>query len=85
MRAEYVLGGGAVIAIEVLRELMALIHPAAEHTHGQGVLGNAKPQQDMRFDVPAIGEKTIESSCSRDSLHRNRSKPYTAPSTAAND
>ena len=57
-----VLRGGAVIAIEGIEGTDTLIHRAAEHTHGEGVLVKvAKPQQDMRFDVPAIGEKTIES------------------------
>ena len=57
-----VLRGGAVIAIEGIEGTDTLIRRAAEHTHGQGVLVKvAKPQQDMRFDVPAIGEKTIES------------------------
>ena len=62
MGQSIVLRGGAVIAIEGIEGTDTLIERAAEHTHGQGVLVKvAKPQQDMRFDVPAIGEKTIES------------------------
>lgn len=56
-----ILRKGAVIAIEGIEGTDSLIRRSAEHTRGQGVLVKvAKPQQDMRFDVPAIGEKTIE-------------------------
>jgi len=57
-----VLRDGAVVAIEGIEGTDHLIHRAAELSNGRGVLVKvAKPQQDMRFDVPAIGEQTIES------------------------
>ena len=53
---------GAVIALEAIEGTDACIARAGQLTNNKGcvVVKVAKPQQDMRFDVPAIGIKTIE-------------------------
>jgi DUF1009 family protein len=53
----------AVLAVEAIEGTDAAIRRAGElcPTGGFVVVKVAKPQQDMRFDVPAVGPKTIES------------------------
>ena len=56
-----VLKSGAVLSVEGIEGTDACIERSKSFTGGEGVLVKvAKPNQDMRFDVPAIGEKTIE-------------------------
>jgi DUF1009 family protein len=52
----------AVVAIEAMEGTDAVIVRAGEVTRGRGfvVVKVAKPNQDMRFDVPVIGLPTIE-------------------------
>ena len=52
----------AVVAIEAMEGTDAVIHRAGEITRGRSfvVIKVAKPDQDMRFDVPVIGPQTIE-------------------------
>src|SRR5215471_8780518 len=52
----------AVVAIEAMEGTDAVIKRAGEVTHGRSfvVIKRAKPNQDMRFDVPVIGLPTIE-------------------------
>lgn len=52
----------AVVAIEAMEGTDAVIKRAGEVTHGRPfvVIKRAKPNQDMRFDVPVIGLPTIE-------------------------
>jgi DUF1009 family protein len=52
----------AVVAIESMEGTDAVIRRAGEVTHGRPfvVIKRAKPNQDMRFDVPVIGLPTIE-------------------------
>ena len=52
----------AVLAIEAMEGTDAVILRAGEVTHGRPfvVVKVAKPDQDMRFDVPVIGLPTIE-------------------------
>jgi DUF1009 family protein len=52
----------AVVAIEAMEGTDAVIVRAGEVTRGKGfvVVKVAKPNQDMRFDVPVIGLPTIE-------------------------
>jgi DUF1009 family protein len=52
----------AVVAIEAMEGTDAVIIRAGEVTRGRGfvVVKVAKPDQDMRFDVPVIGLPTIE-------------------------
>ncbi|HEX8183147.1 MAG TPA: UDP-2,3-diacylglucosamine diphosphatase LpxI [Blastocatellia bacterium] len=52
----------AVVAIEAMEGTDAVITRAGEITHGRPfvVIKVAKPDQDMRFDVPVIGVPTIE-------------------------
>lgn len=52
----------AVVAIEAMEGTDAVIIRAGEVTRGRGfvVVKVAKPNQDMRFDVPVIGLPTIE-------------------------
>ncbi|HXG92774.1 MAG TPA: UDP-2,3-diacylglucosamine diphosphatase LpxI [Blastocatellia bacterium] len=54
---------GAVIAVEAMEGTDAVIMRAGEITRGRPfvVVKTAKPDQDMRFDVPVIGVPTIES------------------------
>jgi len=55
----------AVVAIEAMEGTDAVIARAGEVTRGKGfvVVKFAKPDQDMRFDVPVIGIPTIEMMC----------------------
>lgn len=55
--------GRAIIAVEAVEGTDACIHRAGELCPQGGftVVKVAKPQQDMRFDVPTIGLGTIES------------------------
>jgi DUF1009 family protein len=52
----------AVIAIEAMEGTDAVIARAGEITRGRPfvVVKTARPNQDMRFDVPVIGPPTIE-------------------------
>ena len=54
---------GAVVALEAIEGTDACIERAGTLARGPGavVVKIAKPGQDMRFDVPAIGVQTIES------------------------
>lgn len=54
---------GAVVALEAIEGTDACIRRAGKLTRHQGavIVKVAKPVQDMRFDVPAIGPKTIDS------------------------
>lgn len=54
---------GAVIALEAIEGTDACIQRAGKLTGYQGgvMVKVAKPEQDMRFDVPAIGVQTIKS------------------------
>ena len=54
---------GAVGALEAIEGTDACIRRAGELTSGKGgvMVKVAKPDQDMRFDVPAIGTRTIDS------------------------
>ncbi len=52
---------GAVLAVEAIEGTDAAIRRAAEHGGPGAVLVKcAKPGQDLRFDVPAIGPSTVE-------------------------
>ena len=53
----------SVVAIEAMEGTDAVILRAGEVTRGKGfvIVKVAKPDQDMRFDVPVIGMPTIES------------------------
>ena len=52
----------AVVAIEAMEGTDAVIRRAGEITSGRGftVIKVAKPDQDMRFDVPVVGVPTVE-------------------------
>jgi len=52
----------AVIAVEAMEGTDATIRRASELVHGRPltVVKVAKPNQDMRFDVPVIGRETVE-------------------------
>lgn len=52
----------AVLAVEAIEGTDRAIQRAGELCRGSGfvVVKVAKPQQDMRFDVPAVGTSTIE-------------------------
>jgi DUF1009 family protein len=54
---------GAVVALEAIEGTDACIARAGELTGNKGavIVKVAKPSQDMRFDVPAIGPRTIAS------------------------
>ena len=54
---------GAVIAVEAIEGTDQCIRRAGELCAGGGftVVKVAKPRQDMRFDVPTIGQRTLES------------------------
>ena len=54
---------GVVVALEAIEGTDACIRRAGELSGRQGVVivKVAKPEQDMRFDVPAIGVATVES------------------------
>ncbi len=53
---------GACIAVEAMEGTDAVIERAASLSHGKrlAVVKVARPGQDMRFDVPVVGMKTIE-------------------------
>jgi DUF1009 family protein len=53
---------GAVVAIEAMEGTDAVITRAGQITRGRPfvVVKVAKPDQDMRFDVPVVGVPTIE-------------------------
>lgn len=57
-----VISGRACVAIEAMEGTDETIERAARITEGQrlAVVKVSKPAQDMRFDVPVIGLKTIE-------------------------
>lgn len=56
-----VVRGKAVVAIEAMEGTDATIHRAGELAKGKlTVVKVAKPDQDMRFDVPVVGVPTIE-------------------------
>jgi UDP-2,3-diacylglucosamine hydrolase len=57
-----VISGRACVAIEAMEGTDETIERAARLTDGQKlvVVKVSKPQQDMRFDVPVIGLRTIE-------------------------
>ncbi|MBC8353481.1 MAG: LpxI family protein [Planctomycetes bacterium] len=54
--------GQVVLAVEAIEGTDACIHRAGELSEGDGftVVKVAKPQQDMRFDVPTFGKGTVE-------------------------
>lgn len=56
-----VVKGGAIVAVEALEGTDATIRRGGE-VAGKGtvVVKVAKPTQDLRFDVPAIGPRTVE-------------------------
>lgn len=56
-----VIKDGAVLAVEAVEGTDATIRRAAE-VGGEGavLVKTAKPAQDLRFDVPAVGPRTIE-------------------------
>jgi len=60
-----VVRGLACVAIEAMEGTDETIERAARITSGQRlvVVKVSKPQQDMRFDVPVVGMKTIEVMC----------------------
>ena len=52
----------AVMALEAIEGTDACIHRGGQLARGGAVVAKvAKPQQDKRFDVPAVGRTTIES------------------------
>lgn len=56
-----VVEGGVVLAVEAVEGTDAAIRRAGELGRGRAVVVKmAKPGQDMRFDVPAVGPQTIE-------------------------
>lgn len=56
-----VVRGQACVAIEAMEGTDATIRRAGELAHGKlTVVKIAKPEQDMRFDVPVVGVPTIE-------------------------
>lgn len=56
-----VLGNGSVLAVEAIEGTDAAIARGGQLGRGQAVVVKVcKPQQDMRFDIPAVGLKTIE-------------------------
>ncbi|MEO8497298.1 MAG: LpxI family protein, partial [Planctomycetota bacterium] len=54
--------GRAILAVEAIEGTDACIRRAGELCKGQGftLVKVAKPNQDMRFDVPTIGLGTVE-------------------------
>lgn len=57
-----VVENGAVLAVEAIEGTDEMIRRAAGFTHGKAVVVKAaKKGQDLRFDVPAAGPRTIES------------------------
>lgn len=56
-----VVGGGSVLAVEAIEGTDAAITRGGKLSKGQAVVVKVcKPDQDIRFDVPAIGKETIE-------------------------
>lgn len=56
-----VVGGGSVLAVEAIDGTDATIKRGGALGHGNAVVVKvSKPEQDLRFDVPAVGERTIE-------------------------
>ena len=57
-----VVNEGACIAVEAMEGTDAVIERAASLSHGKrlAVVKVARPRQDMRFDVPVVGVKTIQ-------------------------
>src|SRR4029453_12256542 len=56
-----VVSGGACIAVEAMEGTDAVIERAASLSNGRPlrVVKLAKPNQDLRFDVPVIGQATV--------------------------
>ncbi len=55
-----VIGGGSVLAIEAIEGTDAAIKRGGELGKGAAVaIKTCKPNQDMRFDIPAVGVNTI--------------------------
>jgi DUF1009 family protein len=55
-----VIGGGAVLAVEAIEGTDATIRRGGEFGNGNAVVVKVcKPNQDTRFDIPAIGAQTI--------------------------
>jgi DUF1009 family protein len=50
---------GVVLAVEAVEGTNAAIRRAGEFAAGACVVKVAKPQQDPRFDVPAVGAGTL--------------------------
>lgn len=56
-----VMGGGSVLAVEAIDGTDATIRRGGSLGKGDAVVIKvSKPNQDMRFDVPAVGLKTLE-------------------------
>ena len=56
-----VVGGGSVLAVEAIDGTDATIRRGGELGHGNAVVVKVcKPIQDERFDVPAVGARTIQ-------------------------
>lgn len=56
-----VIGGGSVLAVEAIDGTDATILRGGALARGDAVvIKTSKPNQDMRFDVPAVGLKTLE-------------------------
>ncbi len=56
-----VVRGGVALAVEAMEGTDACIRRGGELGHGEVVVVKAsKPGQDLRFDVPAVGPRTIE-------------------------
>lgn len=51
----------AVLAVEAIEGTDACIRRAGEHQAGCVAVKVAKPRQDLRFDVPVVGRRTLES------------------------
>ena len=51
----------AVLAVEAIEGTDACIRRAGEFVSGFTVVKVAKPGQDLRFDVPVVGSRTLES------------------------
>jgi DUF1009 family protein len=56
-----VIGGGSVLAVEAIDGTDATIARGGDLARGEAVVVKVcKPNQDTRFDIPAIGVTTIE-------------------------
>jgi hypothetical protein len=57
-----VVADGACVAVEAMEGTDAAIQRAASLSNGRRlvVVKVSKPDQDMRFDVPVVGRKTIQ-------------------------